>query len=112
MIKVGYSPQSLKDLQNIKKYITDEYGADIAINIMRKITKDIRRLEMFPVSGQLISSIVKVPSDYYYLYSNKNYGFYRIENESVMIIRVLNEKQDYVQILFCLSQENGYEFDK
>jgi len=29
-----------------------------------------------------------------------------------MIIRVYNEKQDYVQILFGLSQENGYEFDK
>lgn len=109
MFKVEYSPQALKDFQNIQKYIVDEFGAEVVKLTMQTMTKDIRRLEMFPTSGRMLSSIIEVSTDYYYLYSKKNYVFYRIEKEAVKIIRILNEKQDYVQILFGI-QEFGDEF--
>jgi len=32
-----------------------------------------------------------------------NYIFYRIENDTVRVIRILNEKQDFLQILFGIS---------
>lgn len=109
MFKVEYSPQALKDFKNIQMYIVGEFGAEVAKRIMQTMTKDIRRLEIFPTSGCMLSSIIEVPTDYYYLYSKKNYIFYRIEEDTVKMIRILNEKQDYVQILFGV-QEFGDEF--
>lgn len=110
MFRLEYSPQALKDFQNIRMYIADEFGDGVAKRIIQKMAKDIRRLEMYPTSGRMLSSVIEVPTDYYYLYSKKNYVFYRIEEESVKIIRILNEKQDYVQILFGI-QEWDEEFE-
>lgn len=111
MFKVEYSPQALKDFQNIQMYIVGEFGAEVAKRIMQTMTKDIRRLEKFPISGRMLSSIIEVPTYYYYLYSKKNYVFYLIEEDAVKIIRILNEKQDYVQMLFG-TQELEDEFER
>jgi len=91
-------------LQKIKQHVTDEFEVNIAAKTIRDIVKTIRRLEMFPASGQMLSGKIDVAIDYYYIYSQKNYVFYRIEKECVKIIRVINEKQDYVQILFGISE--------
>lgn len=107
MFRVEYSPQALNDFQNIKRYIAHEFGDAVAKRIIQKMTKDIRRLEIYPTSGSMLSSIIEVPTDYYYLYSKKNYVFYRIEMEVVKIIRILNEKQEYVQILFGIQESIG-----
>lgn len=40
-----------------------------------------------------------------------NYGFYRIEDDAVQIIRILSEKQDFLQMFFEISSisEEGEE---
>ena len=49
-------------------------------------------------------------TDYRYLFREKNYVFYRIGNEEISIVRVLNEKQDYTRILFGISEiEDGFD---
>lgn len=100
MFIVKYSPQSIEDLKTIQKYILNEFGEEVAKNKIKKIVKDIQGLEMFPTQGLMLSSIVEVSTDYYYLFSNKNYIFYRIEEKHIKVLRVINEKQDYMRILF------------
>lgn len=100
MFIVKYSPQSIEDLKAIQKYILNEFGVEVAKNKIKKIVKDIQGLEMFPTQGLMLSSIVEVSTDYYYLFSNKNYIFYRIEEKHIKVLRVINEKQDYMRILF------------
>lgn len=58
-----------------------------------------------------LDDLIEYPTDYYYLLIKSNYVFYRIEGDTVKIIRVLNEKQDFLQILFGISsifEEENY----
>lgn len=98
MFEVEYSPKALEDLFSIKDYVNAEFGDEVAHRVISKLTKDIRRLELFPLSGQMLSGIIEIPTDYFYLYSKKNYVFYRLEETRVKVVRILNEQQDYVQI--------------
>ena len=50
-----------------------------------------------------MEKMIDYPTDYHYLVVKPNYIFYRIENDTVRIIRILNEKQDLLQILFGIS---------
>lgn len=99
MTKVLYSPKSKQDLITLKGYITTEFDAQLANDILKKIMTKIERLEQFPLMGQAISNIIDVPTNYMYLVIEKNYVFYRHEDAGVKIIRVLNTRQDFIRIL-------------
>ena len=83
MPKVEYSPAALEDLQLIHEYILSNWGEDVAKRALKKITSDIRRLEQYPVSGVDLGKSIDVPTDYRYIFSEKNYIFYRLELNKV-----------------------------
>lgn len=109
MSKVEYSPMALEDLQNIKEYITANWGESVSIKVLKTIIVDINRLEQFPVSGTNIGKIINVPTEYRYLYIEKNYVFYHLESDKIRVVRVLNERQDYMQLLFKISIDSNEE---
>lgn len=100
MVNIEYSPQALEDLFLLSEYITNEWGEKIAKKILTKITGDIRGLEQFPLSGINLGRIIDVPTDYRFLFSEKNYIFYHVEFDKVRIVRIINEKQYYMQQVF------------
>ncbi|MCI8597387.1 MAG: type II toxin-antitoxin system RelE/ParE family toxin [Lachnospiraceae bacterium] len=62
-----------------------------------------------------MEKMIDYPTDYHYLVVKPNYIFYRIENDTVRIIRILNEKQDLLQILFgisSISDEGEKDWDR
>lgn len=103
MYQLAYSPKALEDLENIKCNISERHGGDTAKRIIKKMVREIRRLEQFPSSGQDLSRIIEVQTDYWYMFTEKNYVFYRIEGSIVRVLRVINEKRDFMQILFGVS---------
>lgn len=103
MYRLTYSPKSLADIKDIKCSISESYGVDTAKLTLKKIINSIGRLKQFPNSGQELSRIIDVQTDYWYMFTEKNYVFYRIEGSIVRIVRVLNERQDFMQILFAIS---------
>ena len=105
MPRVEYAPRALDDLRRIREYISVNWGEEAATRILRKITSDIRRLEEYPVSGVDLGKMIDVPTEYRYLFSQKNYIFYRLDLDKIRIIRVLNEVQDYMEQLFEISSE-------
>lgn len=107
-----YSPMALEDLQHIRDYLIENWGDSVAKRILKKITSDIRRLERYPLSGVDLGKIIEVPTDYRYLYTEKNYVFYHLEVDKVRVVRVLNEQQDYMQQLFGISTEHQDDYWK
>ena len=103
MGKIEYAPKALEDLQRIQNYISQYHGENVAKKVMKTIITNIKRLEQFPASGVDLARTIDVPTDYYYLFVEKNYAFYRLEEDIIRVIRVLNEQQDYMQILFGIS---------
>ena len=105
MPKIEYSPIALDDLIRIRDYVTANWGENVAKKILKKITADIGRLEQYPASGVDLGELIDVPTEYRYLLTEKNYVFYRLEFDKVRILRVINERQEYMNQLFGESNE-------
>lgn len=101
MATVLFSPEALNDLEEIKSYIQDDLENDIAAaNTLKKIFDRIRELESFPKMGAPLDSVTNTDNSYRYLLCNNYTAFYRIEKDSVYIVRVLYGRRDYLRILF------------
>ena len=79
---------------------------------VKEITSTARQLERFPEEGPRLDELIGYPTDYRYLVVKPNYVFYRIEGDTVRVIRILSERQDFLQILFgiCSTSEEGEEY--
>lgn len=106
MASIEYSFMALEDLQYISDYIMDNWGESVAKEKIEKITSSIRRLELYPLLGTDLGKIINVPTDYRYLFTEKNYVFYRVKFDNIKIIRVLNEQQDYMMQLFGVGKQS------
>ncbi len=112
MPKLIYTPKALDDLQRIKTYVAKQFGESRAKTFVKEITSTAKQLEAFPGEGPRLEELIEYPTDYHYLVVKPNYVFYRVEGDTVRIIRILNEKQDFLQILFGISgiSEEGEDY--
>ena len=75
-MKLRYTPESLCDLQEIKRYIKSElHNPTAASRITKAILNGCAQLKQFPIA------------------------LYRIETENVSVGRIINARQDYIRIL-------------
>lgn len=106
-MELYYTPKARNDLLQIKESIIEKFDdEDLAKKILRKMTETVRQLITFPYLGRELSGITGIYTDYRCLFCEKNYVFYRIEADRVCVIRVLNERQDYMRILFGVLEKN------
>ena len=99
-MELYYTPKARNDLLQIKESIIEKFDDEnLAKKILRKMTETVRQLITFPYLGQELSGITGIYTDYRCLFCEKNYVFYRIEADRVCVIRVLNERQDYMRTL-------------
>lgn len=100
-MQLFFSPEAQKDLHGIKTYISLELeNPDAASNTISKIMNSIRKLSEFPEIGANLGSILGVQTNYRYLISGKYISFYRYQDDTVYIVRILYGKRDYLRILF------------
>jgi plasmid stabilization system protein ParE len=111
MVKIEYSPTALEDLERINDYISSRWGEDIAKKVLMRIISDIRTLGHYPAAGVDLGDITNIPTTYRYLFSQKNYVFYHLVDQNIKIIRVLNEKQDFIRQLFGSNQLSDTDWD-
>jgi plasmid stabilization system protein ParE len=100
MYKVQFSPLARQDLIKIKNYLEEAFDNDIASEKIRQLLDSIRKFEMFPLLGRPLMNVIDIPTDYMYFVVDKNYVFYRLEKEIVEIIRIIDTRQDYINVLF------------
>ncbi len=98
MIEIRFSPDALIDLQEIKGYIADDLQNETAAE--NTIMDRIQQLIDFPDIGAPLSSVVQTHSDYRYLVCGNYTAFYRHEKDTVLIVRVLYGRRDYMRVLF------------
>jgi plasmid stabilization system protein ParE len=105
MSRILYTQEALEDLQTIKTRIIDNFcDEELAVKSLRKLMQQIQGIADFPHMGMELSKIIGISSDYYYLFRKPNYIFYRVEDDTIRIIHILNERQDYMRILFGISE--------
>lgn len=105
MAIIEYSPAAVKDLQQIRNRILSNWGDDTAKKVLKKITMDIRRLDQYPLSGANLGKLIDISTSYRYIFSEKNYVFYHVEGTNIRIVRILNERQDFLRHLFGIKTQ-------
>lgn len=100
MKKIKYTPDAADKLREIKKTISEEYGADTAKKIVKRITEAIRDLGVFEKKGPQVSEMFGVATEYRYIVVLKNYVFYKVEDDCVRIINLYHEREDFMWQLF------------
>lgn len=100
MAQIKYSPAAKADLQEIRSYIEQDLCNPIAAkNTVEKIFQSIRTLERFPFSGSPLCA-GGLDTDYRNVTSGNYRVFYRCDENTVFVIRVLYGRRDYMRILF------------
>lgn len=101
MRKIWYSPEALNDLKRIRARIIDIFEDEsIAVRCLKELMDQIDQLIYFPGMGRELRKTLGMDTDYRCLFCKPDYVFYRVEGDVIKIIAVINEKEDYVQILF------------
>lgn len=102
MNKLYMSREAQDDLREIKDYIAKELdNPDAAKNVVRKITRSIRRLREYKWIGPALTSIADVrEDDYRFLVTGSYITLYRVSGDDVYVDRVLYGRRDYLSLLF------------
>lgn len=101
MAKVIVSREARKDLIAIRMYIRDELlNPTAADRILHELRRAVEGLQSFPRQGKSLDAMIAVHTEYRYL-PCENYCIFYLENdEEVVIVRILHQKQDYLRALF------------
>ena len=111
MRKIDITPEAMNDLEVIKNYLDNEFGEKKEKEILKSILKDIRILEKYPEIDIKLFERFGIVTDYKCIYTNQNYVFYRIEEKTIKIIRVLSVKRDFMYILLGIRMRSSESED-
>ncbi|SDY92483.1 Plasmid stabilization system protein ParE [Evansella caseinilytica] len=101
MYKLSISPEAKDDLVKIKSNISKERcNTHAAVNLVTKITRKIRGLTEHPEIGAPLSSVLDIQTDFRFLVCNNYLIFYRLENRTIYVSRILYSRRNYMRILF------------
>jgi len=102
MYELKISPEAKNDLVEIKSYFSQDLSnQQAANNLISKIINKISGLLDHPGIGASLSSVVDINTDYRFLVCANYLIFYRCENETVFVSRILYGRRDYTRILFA-----------
>ena len=103
MKKVEYSQIVRRKLKNLRARLTSEFGAEVSRKSVKQITDAARGLEDFEEKGISVSSMYGIECDYRYIYTGRNYLFYRIESDKIIIAEMFDEREDFMYKLFGIT---------
>lgn len=106
-MRLQYTPQAIADLQEIQTYIRhDLQNPQAAARIIKKILDACSMLKDHPNAGFSVQAKIDRGTDFRCLVIGNYLVFYRKESSVISVARILDGRQDYLQILFSDFQEN------
>ena len=101
MARITVTKEARKDLEQIRNYIRDELlNPSAAQHIIQELKKSIRSLETFPGRGRPLDALIAVHTEYRYLVCENYCIFYLSNEEDVLVVRILHQRQDCLKALF------------
>ena len=109
--KLKYSPDASDKLRKLNKQITDSNGKQVATRIVSRIMGEIRGLQNNPEKGPSVEALLGIPTSYRFLYIEHNYAFYRIENDTVYVTDIFNERENFIWEMFRVNLRTQESID-
>ena len=109
--KIEYSQIVRQKMKELKENLTEQFGAKTAFKGIKTITESVRQLSDFSLKGISVSEMFGVDTDFRYLYVKKNYLFYYIEGNKIIIAEMFDEREDFMFKLFGIRSESEESAD-
>ena len=101
--RIKYSPDASDKLRELNKQISANYGKPAAAKIVSKIMGEVRDLQNNPEKGPSVEAMLGIPTPYRVLHVEQNYAFYRIENDTIYVTDIYNEREDFMWRMFRIN---------
>ena len=101
--KIEYSQIVRQKMKEVKENLTEQFGVKTASKGIKAITGSVRQLSDFLLKGVSVSEMFGVDTDFRYLYVKKNYLFYYLEGNKIIIAEMFDEREDFMFKLFGIS---------
>ena len=111
MKMVVYSPLVKRKMKALKIWLIDHHGESVAEEVLTGIIKDADVLAEFEKSGTSIAEIYHIDTEYWYIFTHQHYLVYRIEPQSVIVVQMFHEKEDFMKTLFGISGRTQESID-
>lgn len=102
-MRILWRPAAIADLQNTLKYIKYNLKNPSAAKALRdRVFNSVALLTENPHMGASLKSKFELEDDIHYRYIivSKQIVFYEIVNDTIEIVRVLDGRTDYMNVLF------------
>ena len=100
MFNVRFAPQAVADLEEIKRYISDDlFNPQAAVELVALVFDKMSALVSMPQTGARLRTDIPILKGYRFIQCKNHLVFYRIEKKSVSVIRVLYARRDYMGLL-------------
>lgn len=100
MAQVTLSPEARRDLVSIRSYIRDELCNPVASQrIIAALKQCVTSLSSFPGRGQSLDALIPVHTEYRYLLCENYCVFYLYQEDAVIVVRILHQRQDCLRAL-------------
>lgn len=101
MPNVIVSQEARRDIAAIRQYIRDELGnPDAARDTVRALRKTVQGLKNMPDRGVPLDTVLSVHTEYRFLLCKNYRVFYLCDEDTVEVVRILHNLQDYMRALF------------
>lgn len=101
--RLKYSQDARDKLRELKKEITTRNGEQVAIKVLSKIANAIRGLQDNPMKGSSVEALIGIPTPYRFLHIGHNYAFYRLEEGTVFVTDIFDEREDFMWRMFSVN---------
>ncbi len=99
-MKIVYSPTSKEKLSRLKSHLIYSFGPETASKVLKQITSSISSLKENVNMAPSVRNLLEIDCDYRVLYTQKNYVFYRYDEQTVYIVDIYHEREDFMWQLF------------
>ena len=100
MKKLVYSPNYTEKMREIKKYLEMQFGVAVRKKVIREIGTRVRSLREYEDIGISVREMYGVDTDCLCIFVEKNYVFYKVKPESIYVVNIYNEREDFMMDLF------------
>lgn len=100
-MKLVFSPDAINDILETKKYISKVLKNPAAAKrIAKMLNRSCKLLKDRPLMGMSVEEKTGHQSDFRYLICENWLAFYKVEDDQITVVRVLDGRTDYVRVLF------------
>ena len=100
MREIILSAETIQKIDQIKDYVSGEFGSKKGSDAKKFIKSRILSLKSFPYQGESLSEMFGFDTNYRRLYVPPNNIIYYVTDEKIEIVNIYHSREDYLAKLF------------